>query len=337
MVQFLPLVILKLAMKQFIKKAPHSLIVAAGLGLLAVMSPFLFDAAMISLFTKILIFGLFAMSLDLLVGYTALWSFGHAAFFGIAGYSTGILITRFDISSFWITLPATILIVFIFSAIYGFISLRVSGTYFLLVTLALGEITYHTSVALYDWTGGETGLASIPYPSFIDSSEGIYYFVLAICLACFAFLHFLVKSPFGQSLKGIREDETRMKCLGYNVWLHKYIAFIVAGLFAGISGVLYAHYNGVIVTYDVGLVASGLPWLMLIIGGAGTLWGSLIGSAVVFFLEYFTSSLTPGRWPLIEGAIFVIVIMAARQGILVWIRQMGILVWIRDFIKKRKR
>ena len=308
-------------MKQLIKKAPFSLISVAVLLLFALASPFLVDLSILGVLTKILIWGLFAMSLDLLVGYTALWSFGHAALFGAGAYATGILVTQFDIASFWITAPASIVITLLYSAVFGFISLRVSGIYFMLVTLALGEIAHNVIFPLKEWTGGEDGIVNIPYPGFIDSSTGIYYFVLAVCLACFAFLHFFVRSPFGQTLKGIREDETRMKCLGYNVWLHKYIVFIIAGLFAGIAGILYAHYLGVLVPSDVSVMASGIPWLMVIIGGPGTLWGSLIGSTIVLSLQFYISLVTPQRWPLVMGATYILVVMVARKGILVWVRE----------------
>ena len=315
-------------MKWLIKKSSPRFIFTICLLLIAAALPFIVDIALMSLFSKILIFGLFAMSLDLLVGYTALWSFGHAAFFGIAGYSIGLLMVRFDITNYPVVMPVTLFIVILITALFGFISLKVSGVYFLLVTLALGQVVSLIAFALYDITGGETGLANIPYPTFIHSDISYFYFVLIVCFISFAFLHFLVKSPFGQTLKGIREDETRMKCLGYHVWLHKYIAFIVAGLFAGESGILYAHFNGVMVPADAGILASGMPWLMVILGGAGTLWGGLIGSALILSMEYFISTLTPERWPLIIGVIFIAVVMVARQ---------GILVWVRDFIKKRKR
>lgn len=315
-------------MKQLIKKAPYSLIAIAVLLLFALASPFLVDLSILGVLTKILIFGLLAMSLDLLVGYTALWSFGHAALFGAGAYTTGILTTHFDITNFWITAPASIIITLLYSAVLGYISLRVYGIYFMLVTLALGEITYNIMFPLRKWTGGEDGIVNIPYPGFVDSDTGVYYFVLAVCLACFAFLHFFVRSPFGQTLRGIREDETRMKCLGYNVWLHKYIVFIIAGLFAGVAGILYAHYLGVLVPGDVGVMASGSPWLMVIIGGPGTLWGSLIGSTIVLSLQYYISLVTPQRWPLVMGATYILVVMVARK---------GILVWVRELIKKRAR
>ena len=116
--------------------------------------------------------------------------------------------------------------------------------------------------------------------------------------------------------------------MGYNVWLHKYVVFLTAGLFAGISGILYVHFYGVIVPRDIGVMASGTPWLMLIIGGPGTLWGSLIGSGIVLSLQYFISLVTAQRWPLILGVLYIAVVMTARK---------GILVWVSDLIKKRGR
>jgi branched-chain amino acid transport system permease protein len=129
-------------------------------------------------------------------------------------------------------------------------------------------------------------------------------------------LYLVVKSPFGYGLQGIRENEIRMRTLGYNIWLHKYIAFLTSGLFGGVAGILYIHFNGVITPGSVGMGASGLAIIMIIIGGSGTLWGAMIGSGTLFILEYFISMVTPERWPAILGACFVATVSFARGGIL---------------------
>ncbi len=285
------------------------------------ISPLFLDVSIISLFTKILIFGLLAMSLDLLVGYTGLWSFGHASIFGIAAYSTAILITRFSITDFWVTAPASIFIAILVASLFGYIALRTSGIYFLLVTLALGEVVYHTAIRWTDLFGGSNGIVGIPYPGFCNSSVIYFYFVFVVCAGCVIFMYFLTKSPFGYSLQGIRENETRMKCLGYNVWLRKYITFIISGGVGGIAGVLYVHFNGLIAPSSVGLDASGMLWLMLIIGGVGTLWGSLTGCALIICIQYFVSSVSPLRWPLILGSFFVAAVMFAGSGIFIELRK----------------
>lgn len=294
-------------------------------GLVLAIFPAFSDIALVSLLTKIIIFGLLVMSLDLLVGYTGLWAFGHAAIFGLAAYATGILMVRFDIASFWLVAPASVLVAVLASAIFGVIALRASAIYFLLITLALGQLVYeitHTSLGILGkMTGGSDGLGGIPYPQIglSFSSTGYYYGVFGVFIICAALLYLIIKSPFGASLQGIRESETRMRCLGYNTWLYKYISFIIGGLFAGIAGVMYIHFNGFVSPDNVGFGATGLLWLMLIIGGRGTLWGAFIGTAVILCLQYYVGIFTPERWPLIMGACMVAVIMFFRGGISIYL------------------
>jgi branched-chain amino acid transport system permease protein len=280
-------------------------------------APLLLGTAIVSLLTKILIFALLAMSLDISFGYTGLWSFGHAAIFGVAAYTVGILTTRYDVSSFWLVAPAAVLMAIFASALFGAIALRVSGIYFLLVTFALGQLIFGIAIKWKGMTGGSDGLAGVPYPElgFSLSSTSFYYFVLVVLIVCTAALYRLTKSPFGNSLQGIREDETRMSVLGYNTWFYKYIALLISGLFGGVAGMLYIYFNGLIAPETIGMVGSGSVIIMTIIGGSGTLWGALIGSAAIFLLEYFSSLLTPERWPIILGACFVAAVMFARGGI----------------------
>jgi branched-chain amino acid transport system permease protein len=297
--------------------APYVIII-----LFLVTFPAYTGLAFISLLTKILIFGLLAISLDLLVGFTGLWAFGHAALFGLSAYTTGILIVHYNITSFWLSAPAGILMAMIAACIFGVIALRASAIYFLLLTLALGQLVFEIFNTSYGTlgrlTGGSDGLGGIPYPEIglSFSTTSYYYFVLIFLVICTFILYFIINSPFGYSLQGIRENETRMRCLGYNTWLFKYISFIIAGLFAGVAGVLYVHFNGFISPEGVGFGATGALWLMLIIGGMGTLWGGLIGSVVILGLQYYSGVFTPERWPLILGACMVAVIMFYRGGIM---------------------
>jgi len=283
-----------------------------------IIGPLFIGTALVSLLTKILIFALMAMSLDIAFGYTGLWSFGHAALFGVAAYTNGILIKHYSITSFWLAAPAGILMAIVASAIFGLIALRVSGIYFLLITFALGQLIYSIAIKWIKMTGGSDGLGGIPYPDlgFSLSPISFYYFTLVILSIGALVLYLVVKSPFGYGLQGIRENEIRMRTLGYNIWLHKYIAFLTSGLFGGVAGILYIHFNGVITPGSVGMGASGLAIIMIIIGGSGTLWGAMIGSGTLFILEYFISMVTPERWPAILGACFVATVSFARGGIL---------------------
>jgi branched-chain amino acid transport system permease protein len=307
----------------------------AAILLLLLTLPLYADLSIVSLFTKILIYGLLVMSLDLLVGYTGLLAFGHAAFFGIAAYTIAILGKHFDITSFWAAAPLGVLMALFAASIFGLIALRVSGIYFLLITLAMGQLVYgivHTSVGpLGAMTGGSDGLGGVTFPQIMGFSfeaETYYYLTFVVVVICSLLLYLITRSPFGYGLQGIRENEIRARALGYNTWLYQYLAFVIGGLFAGIAGALYVYYNGFISPEGVGIGASGLLWLMLIIGGSGTLWGSILGSAVILTLQYFVSGITPERWPLILGVCFVAVIMFYRGGLLpqligLWSRIMG--------------
>ena len=280
-------------------------------------APVFIPMANVSLLTKILIFALLGMSLDVAFGYSGLWSFCHAAIFGVAAYTNAILIKHFGITAFYLAAPAALMLAVFISASFGLIGLRASGIYFLLITFALGQLVYSVACKWVRLTGGFDGLGGIPYPNIgiVFSATRFYYFTLVVCFISAVALHHLIKSPFGHSIQGIRERERRMRALGYNTWLHKYLAFVISGFFAGISGVLYVHFNGLITPESVGMAASGLAIIMIIIGGTGTLWGAAIGSAVIFCLEYFVSIFTPERWPLILGGCFVASVMLARGGI----------------------
>lgn len=289
-------------------------------GLILIVLPLIVPVYLQSMLTKVLIFAIFAMSLNLIWGYTGLISLGHAAFFGVGAYASAILIMRFGIESFWISAPSGILTAGLLAAFFGVIALRVSGIYFLLVTLALGQLVYYIAIAWRPVTGGTDGVIGIPRPElglpwFTWNATFFYFFVLLAFVICFFLLYRLVNSPFGRALQGIREDEPRMRCLGYNTWLYKYVAFIVAGMFAGVAGVLFGHFFGAVVPVHTSVITSTLVLLMVIVGGPRVIFGPVIGAAVVVLLEYFASIYTPARWPLILGAVFVIAVMFLRGGI----------------------
>jgi branched-chain amino acid transport system permease protein len=280
-------------------------------------APLLFDRVLISLLCQILIYGLLAMSLDLIFGYAGMWSFCHAAIFGVASYTIGLLFKYYNITNFFVLAPAGLFMAVLTSLVFGLITLRSRTVYFLLITFALGQLIYSMTIKWNQVTGGTDGLPDIPYPDigFPFSHTHMYYFIVIVFLISVLILYRIIKSPFGHSLQGIRESETRMRALGYKIWLHRYIGFVISGFFAGVAGILYAHFSGIITPDNTGFAASGVVMIMIIIGGSGTLWGALIGSAVIFVLEFYVSGVSPDRWPIVLGVCFVAAVMFARKGI----------------------
>jgi branched-chain amino acid transport system permease protein len=288
-------------------------------GVILIILPPILPTYLQAIMAKFLIYAIFAMSMDLIMGYTGLLSLGQSSFFGAAGYASGILMVHYGVSSFWVNAPFGILIATAIAAIFGFIALRLFQVYFMLITFALSQLLLAVAWRWKSVTGGSNGLPGILRPDlglswFTWNSINFYYFILLLFIICYFILHRIVNSPFGHVLQGVRENEPRMSAMGYYTWFYKYIAFIIGGLFAGIAGTLFAYYNGFIYPLCFGIHYSFLPLMMIIVGGMGTLFGPVIGSFLITFLEYFTSMYAPERWPLIFGGIFVVVIMSFRKG-----------------------
>jgi len=272
----------------------------------------------LTLGTQALIYAMLAMSLDLLLGYTGLPSLGHAAYFGIAAYVVAILATERQTGLVG-CLIAAVIAATVAAAVFGLIAIRATGTYFLMITLALGMVVWGLAFRWVSLTKGDNGISGVPRPDWglpwnLNNPLPFFYFVLIVSAVVWLVLGTLVRSPFGMTLKGIRESESRMRALGYNVWLHKYLAFVLAGFFAGWAGMLWSYYNGFVSPVDVQLVTSVEALLMVALGGPGTLAGPAIGAAVIVFLKNFVSVYTK-RWLLILGGVYIGVILFAPSGI----------------------
>jgi branched-chain amino acid transport system permease protein len=285
---------------------------------LVIVVPIFLGSYELSIATKVLIFAIFAISLDLLMGYTGLPSFGHGAPFGAAAYTTGILVTH-GYDNPGLVIVSGIAMATIVSAIFGFLAVRTAHAYFLIITLALGQIVFAVGWNWRSMTGGDDGLPGISRPDFglpwdMNDSTNFYFMVLIFLILAYFLMRRFVNSPFGRSLVGIKENEPRMKALGYNTFMQKYICFIVAGTFAGLAGVLYAYYNGYVHPDYVGVHTAGEGMLMVILGGAGTLFGPAIGAATLVLLKHYISIWTD-HWPLILGIIFVLTMLYAPRGV----------------------
>jgi len=286
--------------------------------------------------TRAMAFAILAMSVDLLLGFTGLSSMGQAAYFGVGAYLTAVLATKLQFGlgwDFWIVVLLGILIGAALAALFGLFAIRATGVYFLMITLALGQCVWGLAYRWNSVTGGDNGINMTGRPNFgIDLSNDVtfFYLVFAFFSVSLFMLYVLVRSPFGRSLEGIRERELRMQILGYNTWLHKYIAFIIAGGFGGLAGVLWAHTNGHVSPETVVLTTSVDALLMVVLGGAGTLVGAILGAGIVFGLREYLSTLVPW-WQYVLGGVYVLTILYLPMGL------MGIPSLVRQRFKGRPK
>jgi branched-chain amino acid transport system permease protein len=294
--------------------------------------PYVLPTFIVSMIVKIFIFGIFAMSLNVLWGNAGLSSMGHAAYFGIGAYTQAILLIRFKMENFWIVSSCSIIVTLIAAAFIAIPTLRTRGTYFLLVTMAMGELFRHVAIKWKNVTGSSYGLFGINYPDlkipgFGLKSTSFYYLILIIFIICMFLFYRLRKSPFGYVINGIRENEGRMKFLGYNTWLYKYLAFIIGSGFAGLSGALFIHFNGAVSPAQLSILLSFLAILMVILGGCSVIFGPILGTLIVVSLDQISSIYFPERWPLILGGVFVVTVMILPGGFSVYLMKL----WRRIF------
>jgi branched-chain amino acid transport system permease protein len=286
---------------------------------LLVVLPIFLSSYYVGLMVLMLIFSIFAMSLNILLGYCGLPSLGHASFFGVAAYTTGFLALK-GVQNFWLGAAAGVILSLIVATIFGFLVQRTRGVYFMMITLALSQVLWGIAFKWTSVTHGDDGLSGILRPNLVfiqldlSNTTVYYYFVLFFFIVATGAVSLVAQSPFGLTLKGIRDSETRMRTLGYNIWIYQYAAFILAGFFASIAGIFSVYYHGYVGPSDLHIVTSAKVLLMVILGGAGTLVGPIVGAFGIVLLENFISCYTE-RWLLLLGLIYVLVIIFAPQGI----------------------
>ena len=292
----------------------------AGLSLAAVP---LFDSPFYTAqFARILIYAIFAMSLDLLVGYTGLVSLGHAAFFGVAAYTGALLADKLGIGNVLVALPLSLLAAAVAAAVIGVLTLRASGVYFIMATLAFAQVVYFV-VYENDFFGGSNGL--LAFADFevrlggwvilnLGNAVTRYYFMLAAALLVFIGLNRLVHSPFGKVIQGIRVNERRMRALGYPVARYKLVCFIIAGTIGGLAGYLYFLLTSFVDPTVVDWLHSAQLLVIVILGGLGTLAGPALGALVLTIFIDQTSEATD-HWRLYLGVVVIAVTLFARGGL----------------------
>jgi len=292
----------------------------AAFGIFFAVFPFLMPYR--SLASQVLIFGLFALGFNLLYGYTGLLSFGHAAYYGLGAYGTGLTLAKLKVGSLWLGLAAGPMLAVVGAVVIGFFCLRRRGIYFAMLTLAFAQLLYFVAFHLADVTGGDDGLRGIPllpinifgWKIDLENSLAFYYFAFVIVWLAVAGLRRILDSPFGTVLQAIRENGDRASACGYDVNRVKHLSFVFSAFFAGLAGALDALRLAVVPVESLYWVTSGQVVIMTLLGGAGTFFGPFVGAGTYLVLGDRLAVFTE-RWPLVIGLIFMAFVLFLPKGI----------------------
>ena len=279
--------------------------------------PFFAGDFYVNLASQILIAAIFALSLNLLVGFGGMTSLGHASYLGVAAYISALLTTRYGLGhgpAAVISLAGTTAM----AAFFGAIALRATGLGFLMITLALSQVLWGLAYRLSNVTNGDNGIAGLtrpmPFGISIDSAVSFYWFALIVATFAFVMMTIFVSSAFGTTLKGVRDQSRRMAALGFNPWMIRWITFIYAGFWGGVSGLLYVYYNKYIHPTSLSTTSSAEALLGVIAGGSGTLGGPAVGAALVLLLKNYVSAYLE-RWNMLLGLVFLFIVLVMPTGI----------------------
>ena len=276
------------------------------------------ETYLLSLFTRVMIFAIAALALDLVVGYGALVSFGHAAFVGLGAYAVGILAAH-GINEVLVSLPVALAVAAAFAFVTGIVSLRTKGVYFIMITLAFGQMAYFTASSLAPY-GGDDGLTirlrnTLLGLDVLRNERAFYYVAFTCLLGAYLLCRALVASRFGRVFRGARENPTRMEAIGFEVYRYQLAGYVISGALGGLSGFLLANATEFVSPAYMSWQRSGELIIMVIFGGLGTLYGAIIGTAAFLLVEEWLSGLTE-HWKVIFGPLLVLVVVFARGGLI---------------------
>jgi branched-chain amino acid transport system permease protein len=281
------------------------------------LPPFLAGDFYINLASQILIAAIFALSLNLLVGFGGMTSLGHASYLGVAAYISALLTSRYGLShatAALVSISGTVAM----AAFFGVIALRATGLGFLMITLALSQVLWGLAYRMSNVTNGDNGITGLTRPAplgiSLDSPVAFYWFVLIVATVAFLLMTVFVSSAFGSSLKGVRDQPRRMAALGFNPWLIRWITFIYAGFWGGVAGLLYVYYHKYIHPTSLSTTSSAEALLGVIAGGSGTLGGPAVGAALVLLLKNYASAYIE-RWNMLLGLVFLFIVLVMPAGI----------------------
>ena len=307
---------------------PRRVAIGVAILLLATLPLWVGNAYYINIASQILLYAVLALALNILVGYGGLVSLGHAGLFAMAGYAAALLL-----EAGWGHLVADLaglVVVVLSAAVFGVLALRATGIGFLMITLALGQIVWGIA---YRWAGlthGDNGVnvagRPMPFGISLSGATPFYFATLVVFLAAVGAMALFVRSPFGASLRGTRDQPRRMNALGYNVWLIRFVAFLFSGFWSGVAGLMFIYYNNFISPQVAALQSSAEALLMVISGGTATLLGPIVGAAIVVIMKNVVSAYVE-RWNMALGIIFVLIITFMPEGLVPGSVRLAKLAW----------
>jgi len=295
--------------------------------LLFIGFPFIAGEYYVNLASQILIFAVFAASINLLLGYGGLPSLGHSAYLGLAAYLSALAALKFGLGH-WVAAPVALLGTTLAAAAFGLIALRATGLGFLMLTLALSQVLWGTAYRWVSVTDGDNGLRGLTRPALfgvsLDAATPFYLFAFAVTLFSIWMMARYVDSPLGAALKGTRDQPRRMSALGHDVWMIRWVTFIYAGFWGGVSGLLFVYYHKYIHPVSLSLAYSAEGLLAVIAGGSGTLAGPIVGAAIVMLLKNYVSAYIE-RWNMLLGFVFVLIVVFMPEGVVPGVKRL----WLR--------
>ena len=291
----------------------------AVLVLLALI-PLILGEYYVNLASQILIFAVFAASINLLLGYGGLPTLGHAAYLGVSAYLSALVALKLGLGHAFAA-PLALLGTVLMAGLFGLIALRATGLGFLMLTLALSQVLWGTALRWVSMTDGDNGLRGMTRPFGLDAAAPFYYFVLLVTAVSIWLMARYVASPLGAALKGTRDQPRRMGALGHHVWMVRWITFVYAGFWGGVSGLLFVYYHKYIHPVSLSLANSAEGLLAVIAGGSGTLAGPLVGAAIVMLLKNYVSAYIE-RWNMLLGFVFVFIVIFMPEGVVPGVKRL---------------
>ncbi len=267
--------------------------------------------------TKIVIWIIFAIGFDILLGYMGFLSFGHAAFFGTSAYFTGLMLLHYS-NNILPAITVGVISAIIMAFIIGFLTLKRTGIYFSILTLAFGEMLHSMVLStLQDWTGGDNGLTGLPTPMLFDikmQGDNVFYLTVIVAIVMYYIARRIIGSPFGLMLKAIKSNQVRLEYTGVHVARYKLIGFVISAVYAGVAGALMIVYEPYVASEFMGWHLSGQVVIMTVLGGVGTLFGPMLGAAFMLYFENVVSVYLGAQWLLVLGAIFMATVIFLPGG-----------------------